>query len=197
MLLKALTACGLMYAGSLCAQPLIYHLDPSHSQALFSYDHAGFSTTFGLVSGFEGTITLDRDNLSAAKVDVSINSARLLTGDAERDEVFLQSGIFFKLAEHPTARFASTDVQLTGATTAQVTGDMTINGVTRRIVLDVAFNGETDSYPFPPNAGRPAVGFDARTTLKRSDFDLGEFAPFISDDVDLRISVEAVADSGG
>ena len=194
MHLRHLIPVGLVLLGQTAlAEPRVYTLDPTHSQVVFSYSHAGFSTTYGLVSGFEGTLTLDRDDPSTAQVEVSIAADRVFTGDAGRDDVFLNSGMFFQLDAHPLARFVSTSVTVTSATTAQVTGDMTINGVTRPVTLEARFNGETEAYPFPPHAGKPAVGFDAEARLQRSAFNLGEFAPFVGDEVSLLISIEAVA----
>ncbi|MGB7244130.1 MAG: YceI family protein, partial [Sulfitobacter sp.] len=71
-------------------------------------------------------------------------------------------------------------------------GDLSLNGVTKSVVLDAKLNGMTDAYPVPPFEGKPAVGFGATTTLVRSDFNLGMFAPYVSDEVELSISIEAM-----
>jgi len=82
---------------------------------------------------------------------------------------------------------------VTGEETALITGDLTLNGVTKEIVLDAVLNATTDAYPFPPYQGRAGMGVDATVTLIRSDYNLGQFAPFVSDEVPLTISIEAVA----
>ena len=77
---------------------------------------------------------------------------------------------------------------MTGDTTAKITGDLTLNGVTKSVVLDATLNQAGDH----PMAGKPWAGFDATTTLVRNDFGLGKFAPYVSDEVALQISVEAM-----
>lgn len=174
------------------AAPQTYVLDPTHSQAVFSFSHAGFSNTTGMFSGFEGGLALDRDDLSASSIKVQIAADQMLTGFQPRDDHFLKSDDFFKLKDFPLVSFASTSVKVTGEKTALVTGDMTINGVTKTVVLDTVLNAETDSYPFPPMNGKPAVGFDATASILRSDFDLGMFVPYVGDEVKIQISIEAI-----
>jgi len=77
---------------------------------------------------------------------------------------------------------------VTGENTAEITGDLTLNGVTKSVVLDAKLN-QTGQHPM---AGKPWAGFDATTTLLRSDYDLGKFAPFVSDEVEVKISIEAM-----
>lgn len=161
-------------------------LDPSHSQALFSYEHLGYSTTWGLFSGFEGEIVFDRDAPEVSSVAVSIPVDKLFTGWDERDQTFL-SGDFFGADQNDRVTFASTAIEVTGETTGRITGDLTVNGVTRPVVLETTLTREGPH----PVEGRDWLGFTAETVLKRSDFDMGAFAPFISDDVTVRISVEA------
>lgn len=163
-----------------------YLLDPSHSQAVFSYEHLGYSTTWGLFSGFEGEVVFDREEPEASSVAVSISVDKLFTGWQERDETFL-SGDFFGAEENERVTFASTAIKVTGDTTGLITGDLTINGITRSVVLEAALTREGPH----PVEGRDWLGFTAETVLKRSDFDMGAFAPFISDDVAVRISIEA------
>ncbi|MFT5343567.1 MAG: polyisoprenoid-binding protein YceI [Paracoccaceae bacterium] len=182
-----------IFAVAAKAEPQIYTLDPSHSQAAFQYEHAGLSVTYGVFGGFEGEILIDREDLAAASVSVAIAADRMLTGDVARDEVFLRSGQFFDLKAAPMITFVSTFVEITGGQTALITGDLNLNGVTVSVVLDAVLKGETDAYPFPPFGGQPAVGFTASTVLSRSDFGLGLFAPFIADEVKVDISIEAIA----
>ena len=182
----------LAHSGAAHAEPRHYALDPTHSQAVFYYNHAGFSTTAGMFSGFEGEIVLDVDDLASSTVTATIAVETMFTGLAERDSIFLESGEFFKVRQFPGIRFQSTGVEVTGEKTALVTGDMTINGQTRSVVLDVVFNGGTESYPFPPFNGKPAVGFNASFRILRSAFDLGLFAPYIADEVTVQVSVEAM-----
>lgn len=179
-------------AGAGFAAPEKYTLDASHSQVVFSYDHAGFSTTQGMFSGFEGEIMFDAEDPAASSVAVSMRADSLFTGWAARDEQFLRSGDFFRPDAFPDVTFTSTNIEVTGERTALITGDLSLNGVMRAVVLDATLNQITEAYPFPPFSGKPAIGVSATTSLRRSDFDLGMFAPFIGDRVDLEISIEAM-----
>lgn len=84
-------------------------------------------------------------------------------------------------------------IERTGEDTANITGDLTLNGVTKSVVLNTVLNAQTAEYPFPPLKGKAAIGLDATATLIRSDYSLGMFAPFIPDKIPLTISIEAVA----
>lgn len=180
------------FATGAVAEPRIYTLDPGHSQVAFQFEHAGLSVTYGVFGGFEGEIRLDRDDLATASVSVSIAAERMFTGDAARDEVLLRSGQFFDLEAAPLISFVSTAVAITGPDTAVITGDLSINGVTIAVHLNAVLSGETESYPFPPYNGQPAIGFHASTVLSRSAFGLGLFTPFIADDINVDISIEAL-----
>ena len=79
-----------------------------------------------------------------------------------------------------------------GADTAKIAGDLTLNGVTKPVVLDAKLTTQGE-YPFPPNQGKPAAGFTATTTIVRSEYGLGMYAPFVSDEVKIDISIEAIA----
>jgi len=179
-------------ATPLFAAPEEYTVDPSHSQVVFSYSHAGFSTTFGMFSGFEGVVMFDQENPENSSVSVSIATEELFTGWSARDAHFETSGNFFNLAEFPVVTFASTGIEVTGEETALISGDLTLNGVTQVVVLDARLNALVDDYPFPPFNGKAAAGFSATATLIRSDFNLGLYAPYIADEVELDISIEAM-----
>ncbi len=178
-------------SGAALADAVKYTVDASHSQVVLSYSHAGFSTTQAMLSGWEGEVMFDADAPENSSVTVSIAADKLFTGWDGRDQHFLQSGDFFKLADHPLVTFSSTGIEVTGDTTALITGDLTLNGVTNPVVLDAVLNA-TGDYPFPPYQGKPAAGFSATSTILRSAFDLGLFAPFVGDEVALEISIEAI-----
>lgn len=186
-LMRAITVAPALTLAATAAFAEDYVLDPSHSQILFSYDHLGYSTTWGMFSGFEGTMTLDAEAPEASSVEVAFPVRSMFTGWEERFEHFM-SDDFFGAEEGDMVTFASTAVEQTGAETALVTGDLTMNGVTREVVLDTTLNRIGEH----PMENEPWAGFDATTTLLRSDFDLDMFTPFISDEVDVRISVEAM-----
>ena len=174
-------------ASSAFAAPEKYVLDASHSQVLFSYNHLGYSTTWGLFSGFEGEIMFDQEAPANSSVSVSMPLGSMLTGWQARFDHFMSKDFFAATADEQVT-FVSTGIKVTGENTADITGDLTLNGVTKSVVLDANLNQVGDH----PMAGKPWAGFDATTTLVRSEFGLGKFAPFVGDEVPLKISVEAM-----
>ncbi|MFY9209580.1 MAG: YceI family protein [Aestuariivita sp.] len=188
ILLAAALATG---ATAAFAAPAKFALDASHSQVVFSYDHLGFSTTTGMFSGFEGEIMFDEANPANSSVSVSMPVMSMFTGWEAREQHFM-SGDFFGAAEGDMITFTSTGIEVTGDNTALITGDLTMNDVTKSVVLETTLNALAP-YPFGPNQGKPTLGLDASTTLLRSDFGLGAFAPAVSDEVAVQISIEALA----
>ena len=168
------------------AEPAAYKLDPSHSQIVFSYEHLGFSTTYGMFSGFDGSIMFDPDDPAASSVELEIPIDSMITGWDARTEHFL-SPDFFNAAEAPAASFKSTGVEVTGENTAKITGDLTMAGTTAPITLDVTFN-KAGTHPIN---NKEWMGANATATVKRSDFGVDKFAPNVSDEVELVISIEA------
>jgi polyisoprenoid-binding protein YceI len=176
-----LTATGAM------AEAERYVLDSSHSQVIFSYDHLGFSTGHGMFSGFGGEIMFDQDNPASSSVSVSMPTMSMLTGWEKRFNHFM-SDDFFGAGVGDMITFTSTGIEVTGEDTAQITGDLTVNGTTKSVVLDATLN-KAASHPMQNKAW---AGFDATTTLLRSDYGLGKFAPAVSDEVEVTISIEAM-----
>jgi len=177
----ALTATGAV------AEPEKYVLDASHSQVVFTYNHLGYSTTYGMFSGFEGEIMFDQEDPAASSVSVSMPTMSMLTGWEKRFEHFM-SDDFFGASEGDMITFASTGIEVTGEDTAEITGDLTVNDTTQSVVLDAKLNKAATH----PMANKDWAGFDATTTLKRSDFGLGKFAPAVGDEVEVMISIEAM-----
>lgn len=180
-------ALGTTLATAAFAEPVTYVLDSSHSQIVFSYNHLGFSTTTGMFSGFEGSIELNAEDFAASSVSVSFPVESIMTGWPAREAHF-ESPDFFGADDNPLVTFASTSIEVTGDNTGLITGDLTMNGITQSVVLDAIMNQLGEN----PMAGLPWAGFDATTTLIRSDFDLGMFAPFVGDEVAINISIEAM-----
>ncbi len=185
--IMTLSAAMTISAGAALAEPEAYVLDASHSQIVFSYNHLGFSTTYGMFSGFEGEIMLDTDAPEASSVTVSMPVQSMFTGWEARFNHFM-SDDFLGSAAKGMITFTSTEIDVTGDNTAMITGDLTINDVTKAVTLDATLNQLADH----PMAGKPWAGFDATATVLRSDFDLGKFAPFVSDEVQVTISIEAM-----
>lgn len=180
-----------MAATGAAAAPEKYVLDSGHSQILFDYNHLGYSTSYGMFSGFEGEIMFDQEDPAASSVSVSMPLSSMLTGWQKRFDHFMSKD-FFDATEDETVTFTSTAIEVTGEDTAKITGDLTLNGVTKSVVLDAKLNKAGEH----PMAKKPWAGFDATTTLVRSEYNLGQFAPFVSDEVNVKISIEAMKADG-
>jgi polyisoprenoid-binding protein YceI len=143
-----------------------WNIDASHSNLQFSVRHLVITKVRGAFRSYRGTLELDEnDGLGLAKVDVSIDAASVDTGEPKRDE-HLRSSDFLDVAAHPTLRFQSRSIAREGAQ-YRVTGDLTIRGVTRSVVLDAEFQGRGKD----PWGGQRAA-FSARTSVDRRDFGL-------------------------
>ncbi len=188
-MIKHLTAAALLAAIATTATsaPEAYVLDASHSQIVFNYNHLGYSTSYGMFSGFDGEIAFDQEDPAASSVNVSFPVMSMLTGWEQRFGHFM-SADFFGASEGDMVTFASTGIAVTGDSTAMITGDLTLNGVTKSVVLDATMN-QAGTHPM---AEKPWAGFNATTTVLRSDFNVGNFAPFVSDEVQIMISIEAM-----
>ncbi len=166
-----------------------YNADPAHTLIGWRVSHFGFNDYFGIFGDATGTLTLDPTNPNAAKVDITIPVSKVTTANAGLTDHLLRAGKeggkpdFFGPAP-ADAKFASTSVVASG-TTAKITGNLTLNGVTKPVVLDTKFSGAGDN-PFNKKA---TIGFHATTTIKRSDFGVNMGIPFVSDEVALDISV--------
>jgi polyisoprenoid-binding protein YceI len=168
--------------GAAAVQAGSYKLDANHTQVIWSVDHLGFSKLYGMVGSMSGTLQIDPANLSAAKVEVDIPLSGL-TVTSPAFAKHLASADFFETEKFPTARFVSRTVEVKGEE-ATITGDLTLKGVTRPVVLNAKF------YGAGVNAMNKArtVGFSATGTLKRSEFGVGYAAPAVSDDVQLKVT---------
>lgn len=168
------------------AEPEAYVLDASHSQILFSYNHLGYSTSWGIFSGFEGQIAFDQEDPANSAVTVAFPVRSMFTGWEARFDHFM-SADFFGAEADEMVTFVSTGIEMTGDNTANIIGDLTLNGVTKPVTLAATLN-QTGDHPME---NKPWAGFDATATLLRSDFNVGAFAPFVSDEVQVQISIEA------
>jgi len=160
-----------------------YGVEPAHTRVQFTVSHMGFTEWYGDFTGASGELTIDPKSPAAAKVDITIPTASVVTTNAKLDEE-LRSDQWFDAAKYPQIHFTSTKVTPTGPRTALITGDLTFHGVTKPVVLKTSFNA---SGVNPLDKGT-TVGFNATTSIKRSDFGVKTYVPLIGDDVTLRIS---------
>ncbi len=172
---------------SALAAPVTYKLDPNHTMVLATWSHFGFSNPVANFGQVDGTIVYDADNVGASSVKVTLPLAGLNSFVPKFDD-HLRSADFFDAAKYPSITFKSTKVEAAGNGKLKVTGDLTVKDKTRSVVLDVRLN-KAAAHPMSKQA---TIGFDATTTLKRSDFGVDKYAPNVSDEVALRITTEAM-----
>ncbi|MGN7929373.1 YceI family protein [Sphingopyxis sp. 22461] len=165
-----------------------YAADAGHTMVVWEVDHLGFSKYTGIFGDVTGTLVIDPKNLAAAKVDVTIPVAKVTTASAGLTSHLLRAGKdggkpdFFGAAP-ADAKFVSTSVVLdSDGDEAKVTGNLTLNGVTKPVTLDVDFHGAGMGMN-----KKETIGFQAETTIKRSDFGVSMGIPYVSDAVELEI----------
>ena len=169
------------------AAPMTYKIDANHTDVIASWSHFGFSNPIAHFGQVDGFITYDADKVADSKVEVTIPLTGLNSHVPDFD-AHLRSDDFFDAEKFPVITFKSTAVKASGKNKLSVTGDLTIKGITKSVTLDVSIN----KLGMQPMAKREAAGFAATTTIKRSDFGLGKYAPNVSDEVVLSITTEAV-----
>jgi polyisoprenoid-binding protein YceI len=184
---SSIIAALLLSAGVATAASVGSTMDPNHTRINFSWTHFGLSHPMGRFDHFDGDFRFDPTDPTKSSVTVTIPVDSIDTGVAKLD-AHLKSPDFFDAAKYPVATFKSTRVERSGEHGLKVTGDLTLHGVTKPVVLDVVVN-KIGPHPM---AGRPAAGFDATATIKRSDFGISNYVPKVSDEIELSISTEAM-----
>ena len=166
----------------------LYDLDPEHTQTIFHIDHLGYSTVSGSFRQLKGVLTLDEVHPEQSLVEVAIEASSVDTGVAARDGD-LRSSEFFDVARHQTITFRTTKVKRRGPRSADLSGDLTLLGISRPVTLRTTFNRVA---PDPLRGNRMVAGFTATTTIRRSDFGMKAFIPLIGDVVRIDINAEAI-----
>jgi polyisoprenoid-binding protein YceI len=161
-----------------------YKLETAHSLVLFSIGHLGLTDYYGRFDKLSGTLDFDSNAPEKSATSITIDTTSVDT-PSDRLNNELKGDNVFATAKFPEATFKSTSVEKTGPDTGRITGDLTIKGVTKPVVLDVVFNGGAKSAM----GGGFALGFRATAQIKRSDFDMTDmiWSPFVGDDVTLII----------
>lgn len=171
------------------ADPASWRLDTVHTQIQFSIDHQGFNRSLGLFKVSEGALQFDEKDWSTARLNVSIDTASILLGDAKWEQA-IRSWRFLDSERWPLAQYRSKSVERGEGDSGVIRGELTLHGRTRP--LDIAFRLNklaNDPYTF-----RRTAGFSATATLKRSDFGMDKVLSAVGDEVQLRLEVAAVRD---
>lgn len=187
--LSRLAAAVALAATSLAAvaAPVTYEVEPTHTYPRFSYSHFGLSTQLSRFDRTSGKVVLDREARTGS-VDIVIDMTSVNTGFADFNG-HLQSEDFFDTAKHPRATFKSTGVKFEGDKPVAIDGVLTIKGISKPVTLSVS----SFTAMQHPMLKKPAIGANASTTVKRSEFGAGKYAPYVGDEVRIDIAIEAVA----
>lgn len=166
-----------------------YDIDASHSGVVFAWNHFGFSNPTARFDKIEGSVLLDKNDLTRSSISVSLPIDSLDTGIAKLDEELKGSG-FLDAAQFPTVTFKSTKVETTGTNGLKITGDLTVHGVTKSVALNATVN-KIGIFEIPGVMKAPAAGFDATAVIKRSDFGVTKYLPAVSDEIPVHITLDA------
>lgn len=167
-------------------QAQTYEADRSHSYVGFEIDHLGFSMTQGQFHDYAVRVTANWDEIEQSTVSVSIQTTSVDTAWDPRD-AHLRKADFFHVDAFPTMEFTSTAIEKTGENTAKITGDLTMIGVTKSVVLDAEL---VKRGPYPFGDKKEALGIKASGVLNRSDWGMKYGVPAVSDEVKLIINGE-------
>jgi polyisoprenoid-binding protein YceI len=172
-----------------------YTIDPSHSRVGFVARHAMVTKVRGGFNEFAGSFTIDATNPSASSAELTIEAASIDTRNADRD-AHLRSNDFFAMEQHPQLRFVSTTIERVGDTEYQVTGDLTLRGITKPVTIDLEYTGSAvDPY------GNTRVGFEGVTQVNRKDWGvnwntaLEAGGVLVSEKVTLEFEISATKDA--
>ncbi|MGD9810180.1 MAG: YceI family protein [Sphingobium sp.] len=162
-----------------------YAVDPGHTQVLFAYDHMGFTRNMGIIAEpSSGSLTIDPKTPAKAKVSVTFPVMNLRTGVPKLDEHLMKAD-FFDAEKFPAASFTSTSVTVDGQG-AEITGNLTIHGVTKEVTLDAELVGAGTMTMQGKTI--ETVGFIAEGIIKRSDFGIARAVPLVGDTIELKIT---------
>ena len=168
------------------AADYVIDTEDQHASIVFKISHLGFSWMYGRFNSFEGQFSWDPDQPEASTVEVTIDTTSVDTNHAERDK-HLRSADLLNARKHPTARFVSRAVAQTGEGELEITGELTLNDVTRPVTLNATLTGEGED-PW----GNYRVGFEGQTTLRLKDFNISMDLGHQTQTVELILNVEGV-----
>ncbi|MGH8121357.1 MAG: YceI family protein [Rudaea sp.] len=163
-----------------------YNIDRNHTAITFHWNHLGFSNPSARLEKFSGEFLFDKNDPTKSSITVTLPLDGLHTG-VEKLDADLKAEGFFDAAKYPNITFTSTKVEKAGTGRLKITGDLTIHGVTKSVVLNAKINKIGDN----PMMKIPSAGFDADTVIKRSDFGVGRLVPMVSDEIPVHITLDS------
>ncbi|NDE25594.1 MAG: polyisoprenoid-binding protein [Betaproteobacteria bacterium] len=168
------------------AAPKTFEIDGSHTFPRFSYSHFGYSTQVSRFDSTTGSVVFDAD-AKTGSVDISIDMKSVNTGFADFNG-HIQGEDFLDTAKFPKATFKSTKVNFQDGKPASIEGQLTIKGITKAVTLTVT-SFQAMAHPM---LKKDAIGANAFTVIKRSEFNAGKYAPYVGDEVRIDIALEAI-----
>ena len=168
------------------AKPVAYKIDPAHTATVFSWSHFGFSTPSANFTDIQGTINVDNEKPSTSSVNVIIPVSSINT-NVEALDKHIQTAEFFDAVKYPNITFKSTKVETKDKKHFKITGDLTVKGVTKPVVLNAVLNKQA----VHPMTKLPTVGFNATTSFNRSAFGVAGYVPNVGDKITVNITTEA------
>jgi len=183
---SALLPLATLFSTSVLAAPETFVIDGTHTLPRFSYSHFGYSTQLSRFDKTTGKIILDRQTKTGS-VDVTVDTTSVNTGSALFNE-HIQGGDFLDTAHYPTMTFSSNTLNFEGDKLVSIEGTLSLKGISKPVTLTI-----TSFQCMPhPMLKKEACGANATTVLKRTDFNMGKYAPNVGDEVTVTIPVEAV-----
>lgn len=168
------------------AKPVAYKIDPTHTSTVFSWNHLGFSTPSANFTDIQGTINVDNEKPANSSVNVTIPVSSINSNVPALDKEFQQEG-WFDAAKYPNITFKSTKLETKDKKHFKITGDLTVKGITKPVVLDAVLN----KRGIHPMSKLDTVGFNATTSFNRSAFGIGNLVPNVGDKITVNITTEA------
>jgi polyisoprenoid-binding protein YceI len=191
--MRSIFGLALVMCGALHAQAVHWRIDPLHSSAQFSVKHLMISTVRGQFGGVKGTIVYDPKNPAAATVEATIDCSTVNTGEPKRD-ADLKTAEFFDVKNYPVMKFKSKRVEVEGSGKLRLTGDLTINAITREVMLDL----DAPSAEIKDAQGRVKIGVSGMTKISRKEFGI-TYNPIletggvtVSDEVSIILEIELI-----
>jgi polyisoprenoid-binding protein YceI len=165
-----------------------YDVDAVHSAVMFRAKRFGAVYVYGRFNEFSGTLEMTGEDPATGRLSLEVKTASIDTGNQRRDD-HLRSPDFFNAVQLPTIKFESTGVRAAGEGQFEVSGNLTLHGVTKPVTATVEKVGSGKD----PRSGKTLVGFEGRFTLKRSEYDMNYSVGPLSDEIDVHIALHAVA----
>lgn len=186
----ALAGAVMVAAAGLAQAAETYVFDKRHTEIRFTWDHFGLARTAAYVKDYDGELKFDAAAPEKSALSVTLN-AKSINVISLGSETFLAKPEWFDAEMFPEITFKTTKIEKTGEKTGKITGDLTIKGVTKPVTLDATLNFKGD-HPF---SKKPSLGISATAKVKRSEFNMGNYVPAISDEILIEIETELNAKS--